>query len=143
MELRALRYFLAVANEKNITRAASALYITQPILSRTLMELENELGKPLLLRSKRGIELTQEGPLLQKRAADILSLVEKTTQEIKTDQEIAGDIFLAAGKTEAIRRIAETMTHLIMSHPRLRLRVFSGERFYVLDQLDKGLVDLG
>ena len=78
MDIRILRYFLAVAREENITRAAESLHIAQPSLSKQLMELEQELGKQLLIRGKRKITLTEEGILLRKRAEDIVSLVEKT-----------------------------------------------------------------
>ena len=70
MELRILQYFLMVAREKNITRAAKQLHMTQPTLSRQLMQLEDELGKPLFIRGKRKIELTDEGVLLRRRAED-------------------------------------------------------------------------
>ena len=82
MELRILQYFLMVAREENITRAAKQLNMTQPTLSRQLMQLEDELGKPLFIRGKRKIELTDEGVLLRRRAEEILSLVNKTEQEI-------------------------------------------------------------
>lgn len=82
MEIRELRYFLAVAREENITRAAESLHIAQPSLSKQLMELEKKLGKQLLIRGKRKITLTEEGVLLRKRAEEIIGLVEKTEQEI-------------------------------------------------------------
>ena len=81
METRLLRYFLAVAQEENITRAAQQLHITQPSLSRQLMLLEQELGKPLLVRGKRKVTLTEEGILLRRRAEEILSLLDKTPRK--------------------------------------------------------------
>ena len=87
MELRLLRYFLAVAREENITRAAESLHITQPSLSKQLMELEQELGKQLFIRGKRKITLTEEGVLLRKRADEILMLCEKTRREIAQDSD--------------------------------------------------------
>ena len=93
MDIRVLRYFLAVAREENITRAAESLHIAQPSLSKQLMELENEIGKSLLIRGKRKITLTEEGILLRKRADEIVSLLEKTQQELSSDmQEISGEI---------------------------------------------------
>ena len=86
MEVRELRYFLAVAREENITRAAESLHIAQPSLSKQLMELEKKLGKKLLIRGKRKITLTEEGVLLRKRAEEILELVEKTQQEISSSE---------------------------------------------------------
>ena len=97
MEVRELRYFLAVAREENITRAAESLHIAQPSLSKQLMELEKKLGKKLLIRGKRKITLTEEGVLLRKRAEEILELVEKTQQEISSDTEdVIGDMRYAA-----------------------------------------------
>ena len=78
MELRTLEYFLMVAREENITKAAEMLHMTQPTLSRAMMQLEKEIGKPLFFRGKRKITLTDEGMLLRRRAEDILSLVSKT-----------------------------------------------------------------
>ena len=77
MDIRVLRYFLAVAHEKNITRAAESLHIAQPSLSKQLMDLEKELGKTLLVRGKRQITLTDDGLLLRKRAEEIVGLLEK------------------------------------------------------------------
>ena len=94
MEVRELRYFLAVVREENITRAAESLHIAQPSLSKQLMELEKKLGKKLLIRGKRKITLTEEGVLLRKRAEEILELVEKTQQEISSDTEdVIGDLY--------------------------------------------------
>ena len=91
MDIRVLKYFLAVAREKNITRAAESLHIAQPSLSKQMMELEKELGKQLLIRGKRKVTLTEEGILLRKRAEDIVALVEKTEREISSDsKEVSG-----------------------------------------------------
>lgn len=76
MELRVLQYFLAVAREQNISAAAQSLHLTQPTLSRQLKELEEELGKQLMIRGNRKIVLTQDGMLLRKRAEEILELVD-------------------------------------------------------------------
>ena len=93
MELRILKYFLAVAREESISGAAQALHMTQPTLSRQLMDLEEELGKQLLIRGSRRITLTEEGMLLRKRAAEILDLVEKAEAELTAPDEVVnGDI---------------------------------------------------
>ncbi|WP_418378598.1 LysR family transcriptional regulator [Acidaminococcus sp.] len=143
MELRSLRYFLAAAQEENMTKAAAVLHLTQPTLSRTLMELEHELGKTLFIRSKKGLILTEAGRLLQHRAEEILSLVDRTEGEMKKDQEISGDIYLAAGETDSLRDIAMMMSELQQAYPRLRLRTNSGDTLFVLESLDKGLADFG
>ena len=97
MELRVLRYFLEVAREENITAAAEALHITQPTLSKQLMDLEDEIGKKLFIRGKRRITLTEDGILLRKRASEIIELVEKTESELKkSDEIIIGDVYIGA-----------------------------------------------
>ena len=78
MDLRVLQYFLAIAREGNITKAAESMHVTQPTLSRQIKELETDLGKQLLIRGSRRITLTDEGMLLRKRAEEIVSLLEKT-----------------------------------------------------------------
>ena len=98
MELRVLRYFLAVAREESITRAADYLHLTQPTLSRQLMDLEKELGKKLFVRGSRRVSLTEEGMLLRKRAGEMIELEEKTLAELQQDSEaISGDVFIGAG----------------------------------------------
>ena len=107
MEFRELRYFLAVAREENITRAAESLHITQPSLSKQLMELEKKLGKKLLIRGKKKITLTEEGVILRKRAEEIIELVEKTEQEISCDlEEVMGDIYIGGSISESVLAVA-------------------------------------
>ena len=92
MELRVLQYFLAVAREQNISAAAQSLHLTQPTLSRQLRELEEELGKQLMVRGNRKITLTQEGMLLRKRAEEILELVDRAEREVmRSDDAVSGD----------------------------------------------------
>lgn len=144
MELRVLRYFLAVAREESISGAADFLHITQPTLSRQLMDLEEELGKKLLLRGSRRVTLTNEGLLLRKRAEEIVSLVEKTAAAFRAPQEsISGDIYLGAGETDAMRMIAQIAGDLQRAHPDVRYHLFSGNADDVTERLDKGLLDFG
>ena len=101
MELRVLRYFLAVAREENITAAAESLHVTQPTLSKQLMDLEAQLGKTLFLRGKRKITLTEEGMFLRKRAQEIVDLADKTEAELMTsDDVVEGNIYIGAGETQ-------------------------------------------
>ena len=107
MEIRELRYFLAVAREENITRAAQSLHIAQPSLSKQLMELEKKLDKQLLIRGKKKITLTEEGAILRKRAEEIVELVEKTEHEISYDfEELSGDIYIGGSASETILSVA-------------------------------------
>ena len=144
MELRVLQYFLAVAREQSILKASETLHLSQPTLSRQLKDLEIELGKQLFIRGNRKITLTEEGVLLRKRAEEIVALVKKTENEIMIFEEsIAGDIYIGAGETDAIRIIARTAAKLQAEHPLLHYHIFSGDSEDVLERLDKGLLDFG
>lgn len=146
MEVRILRYFLAVAREESISKAAEYLHITQPTLSRQLMELEEELGSKLLNRGKRNhkITLTGEGMLLRKRAEEIIALVDKTESEfIATNEIISGDIYIGGGETDAMRFIAKTAQKLKKDCPHIRYHLFSGNADDVTEKLDNGLLDFG
>ena len=144
MELRVLRYFLAVAREESISGAAEALHVTQPTLSRQMMELEEELGKTLFLRGKRKISLTEEGMFLRKRAQEIVTLVEKTESEFSAAEEtISGDVYIGGGETDAMRLIARAAHRLQSAYPHIAYHLFSGNADDVTERLDKGLVDFG
>ena len=109
MELRVLRYFLAVAREQSITAAAETLHITQPTLSKQLRELEEELGKKLFTRGNRKITLTEEGMFLRKRAQEIVELADKTEADFAAGVgSVSGDIFIGSGETGAVRYLGRT-----------------------------------
>lgn len=144
MELRVLQYFLAVAREQNISAAAQALHLTQPTLSRQLRDLEEELGKPLMIRGSRKITLTEDGMLLRKRAEEILDLVGRTEKEIaQSDESISGDIYIGTGETDGIRQIVKTARQLQKSYPGILFHIVSGDAVDVCERLDKGLLDFG
>lgn len=144
MELRLLRSFLAVAREQSISGAARALHLSQPALSRQMMELEAAMGSPLLQRGKRTIALTEQGLLLRKRAEQLLALAEKTREEIAAaGHEVAGTIHLGAGESHAFRGVARALRRLLAEHPNIRFSLFSGNAEDVMERLDKGLLDFG
>lgn len=144
MELRVLQYFLAVAKEQNISAAAQSLHLTQPTLSRQLKELEEELGKQLMIRGNRTITLTEEGMLLRKRAEEILELVDRTQREVtRSDDTVSGDIYIGTGETDGVRQIALAANRLQAAHPGIRFHIVSGDAMDVCEQLDKGLLDFG
>ena len=144
MELRVLRYFLAVAREETISGAAEAVHVTQPTLSRQMMELEEELGKTLFLRGKRRILLTEEGLFLRKRAQEIVDLVEKTESAFSAaDKDIVGEVWIGGGETDAMRLIARAARELQAKHPHIAYHLFSGNAEDVAERLDRGLVDFG
>ena len=147
MELRVLEYFLAVAREQNITAAAESLHLSQPALSRQLREMEEKLGKQLLIRGVKGsrkVILTEEGMILRKRAEEILSLVRGTENEItQSDETIAGNVFIGTGETETVRLFAKVAKKLQQKYPDIRYNISSGNAEHVLEYLDKGLIDFG
>lgn len=144
MEIRILRYFLTVAREENITRAAEKLHITQPTLSRQLRQLEDEFGKKLFKRGNHSVKLTEDGMLLRKRAEEIIDLVEKTeTEMISENEEITGDVYVGAGETDAVRIIAKIVQKIRTEHPGIVFHNISCDSIDVIDKLNKGLIDFG
>ena len=143
MEFRVLKYFLAVTREQTFLGAAEALHVTQPTLSRQIQDLENELGKTLIVRSSRKISLTEEGMIFRKRAEEICKLVEKTQNEILDydGTNVAGDIFIGAGETDAVRRIARVAKIIQKKHPFVHFHISSGDAADIIEDLDKGLLD--
>lgn len=144
MELRVLQYFLAVTREQSISGAAQTLHLSQPTLSRQLKDMEDELGKQLMIRGNRKITLTEEGMILRKRAEEILDLVQKAEQEITiSDDAIAGDVYIGAGETDAVRLLAKAGKRLQLEYPDIHYHISSGDTTDVLESLDKGLIDFG
>lgn len=146
MDIRILRYFLAVVREESISGAARFLHITQPTLSRQLMDLEAELSVKLLNRGKKNqrVTLTEEGMLLRRRAEEIVALTDKTVSEFDTSQDIvSGDIYIGGGETNAMRLIARIGKKLQAQYPLIRYHLFSGNADDVAERLDKGLLDFG
>ena len=144
LETRVLRYFLAVAREGSITAAAQSLHVTQPTLSRQLMDLEDELGQKLFVRGAHHVILTPEGILLRKRASEILELVGKTESEFSSmGENIAGDVYIGSGETDAMTRIAAVIREIRRDYPDVRFHIYSGNAEDVMDRLDKGMLDFG
>lgn len=144
MELRDLRHFLAIAREKTISGAADSLCLTQPTLSRRMMELEEELGKKLFIRGNRRITLTEEGIFLRNRAEEVLSLIARTEAEfLSSDKQISGEVHIGGGETDAVRVLARVMQKLNAAHPQIRYRVTSSNAESTMEQLDNGLLDFG
>ena len=142
MEIRTLRYFLAVAREENMTRAAEQLHVTQPTLSKTLKALEDELGKKLFTRHSFSIRLTEEGVLLRNRAEDLVSMADKITREFVTLDDITGgDIYLGLAESYQIRTLAKAIREFRGQYPELHYHITSGDTEQVTEKLDKGLLD--
>ncbi len=144
MDIRVLQYFLTVAREGNITRAAEILHMTQPPLSRSLMDLEQELGKQLLIRGSRKITLTEEGLILRRRAEEMIELMAKTKAEIISSAEnVNGDIYIGGGETEGFRIISKAAETVRKEHTGIHFHLFSGNADDVTERLDGGLLDFG
>ena len=144
MDIRVLQYFLAVAREESITKAAETLRMTQPPLSRQLKDLEEELGKQLLIRGSKKVTLTEDGMLLRKRAEEMIDLMEKTKAELASSGEnITGEIYIGGGETDAVSLFAQTAGKLQEKYPLIHYHIYSGDAEIVMDKLDKGLIDFG
>lgn len=143
MELRVLRYFLMVAREENITRAAQKLHVTQPTLSRQLIQLEEELGTVLFRRGSHNIELTEDGMLLKRRAQELLELAQKTEREFACREELAGEIAIGCGETCNMARLADLMVSFREQHPLVQFRIYSATADEVKDRMENGLLDMG
>ena len=144
MEIRVLKYFLAVSREGSITAAANSLHLTQPTLTRQLQDLEKELGQKLFVRGKYKISLTPEGMILRKRAQEIVEMVEKTEAEFRSISEIiAGDIYIGCGETDSMKQVAAVMKEIQQEYPDIKFHIFSGNAEDVIEKLDRGLLDFG
>ncbi|MGI6019101.1 MAG: LysR family transcriptional regulator [Marvinbryantia sp.] len=131
----------------SIVRAAESLHLSQPTLSTQIKELEEELGKQLLIRGTKGtrkVTLTEEGMILRKRAEEILNLVQKTEREISlSDEIVVGDVYIGTVETDAVRFIARAARELYQTYPGIHYHISSGNADFVSEQLDKGLIDFG
>ncbi len=144
MELRELKYFLAVTREQSISKAAEALFITQPNLSRQMQNLEKEIGQQLFIRGTKKITLTQAGQLLRKRAEEIIELYNQTETELHTPiTDISGDIYIGGGESYVMGLIAKAARSVRRDYPKVKFHIFSGDSGTVSERLDKGLIDFG
>ena len=142
MEIKSLRYFLAVAREENMTKAADMLHVTQPTLSKTLKSLEDEFGKKLFIRHSFSISLTDEGMLLRDRAEDLISMADKIEQEFTTLNDITGgDIYFGLAESYQIRHLAREIHKLKTRYPGFTYHITSGDTEQVTEKLDKRLLD--
>ena len=142
MDLRVLRYYLAICHEGNMSRAAEALHVTQPTLSRQIADLERELGCELLVRGSRSVTPTERGMYLRRRAEEIIALADQTAEELsRGDDVIEGDVSIGAGESEGMRIVAAKIRSLRERYPHVRFHLRSGNSIDVLDWLEHGLVD--
>ncbi|MGL4941443.1 MAG: LysR family transcriptional regulator [Bifidobacterium asteroides] len=144
MNLRVLRYFLAIVEEGSITGAAEYLSVSQPSLSRQIKELEEHLGHKLFDRGSRTITLTPAGELLHDRAREIVLMADRAEAELTSmGKPISGNIYIGAGETEAVRFLARAAECMLQQYPQVKFHIFSGNSQAVTDQLESGLLDFG
>lgn len=144
MELRVLNYFLMVAREENITKAAQLLHVTQPTLSRQLMQLEEELGVKLFHRGKHSVSLTEDGMLLRRRALELVALSEKTKMELQHKKEMpTGEIAIGCGETKSMSILSENMVSFRQKHPLVQFSIYSAIADDIKERIEKGLLDMG
>ena len=144
MELRVLRYFLTVVREESITKAAEVLHITQPTLSRQLLQMEEEVGVKLFDRGMRKIKLTNEGLLLRRRAEEILQLVDKTEKELlEQEEQVEGKITIGCGEIASVELLPELFKSFHQKYPRVTFDIYTATADQVKEQMDRGLVDIG
>ena len=142
MEIRVLKYFLAVAKEGSITKAANYLHLTQPTLSRQLQDLERELGQKLLIRGQHNVTLTSEGHTLRQRAEEIIDMVDKTEQEFRSIKDvIAGTVYIGSGESHTIRLITDIIKDVQTEYPEIKFDLVSGNAQDITEKLGKGLLD--
>ena len=144
MEIRVLKYFLAVVREESITKAAEVLHITQPTLSRQLTQLEEEIGVKLFDRGTRKIVLTDAGMLLRRRAEEIIALTDKTVQELLTQEEqVEGVISIGGGELGAMEQVAGLCGTFREKYPRVRFDFYTATADVVKEQIERGNIDIG
>ena len=142
MELRVLRYFVEAARAGNISRAAAALHVSQPAMSKQLRALEDELGQKLFKRTNYNILLTAEGMLFRQRAEDILAMVRQTKNEFETmGGDVSGDVYIGGAESEGFCCVARAMKMVREAHPKIRFHIYSGNREDLDYRLEKGLLD--
>ena len=144
IETRLLQYFLAIAEEQSITRAAEYLHVTQPTLSKQMMDLERSLGKQLLIRGKKKVTLTEDGAYLRSRAQEIISLMEKTESTFRESENVVtGDVHIGCGEHRSFYPIMQLIKAIREEYPDIHFHFFSGNADEISERLDKGLLDMG
>ena len=143
MDLRVLEYFLMTAEEGSITHAAELLHVSQPTVSRQLMDLERELGKTLLIRTKKNVSLTKDGLLFRETAREILALYQKAVREDTSAGELSGDLYIGMGETGSVRFLAQEIAAFQTLYPGVHFHLISENADRICEDIEKGLLDAG
>ena len=143
MDLNTLKYFLVVAGEENITKAAGILHVTQPTLSRQLMNLEEELGIKIFNRSNHRIILTEDGLLFQRRAEEIVALMEKTKNEFTAEHQLSGEIVIGSGEFPSFTWFCTRMKEFQTLHPQVSFNIVTSDSDQIKEGIENGNEDIG
>lgn len=143
MNIRVLRYFIEIVREGNISSAAHRLHISQPALSRQIMELETTLGVTLFERGHRQIKLTQEGYYLYERAQEITALVDKTTYHLQSNSVVSGTLDIGAGESSALMPLMDVLAQILRYYPEVRVNLTSGDSTAIRQQVGQGSLEFG
>ncbi|MDE6838818.1 MAG: LysR family transcriptional regulator [Acutalibacter sp.] len=143
MDLRVLEYFLMTAEEGSITHAAELLHVSQPTVSRQLMDLERELGKTLLIRTKKNVSLTKDGLLFRETAREIIALYQKAVREDASAGELSGDLYIGMGETGSVRFLAQEIAAFQTLYPGVHFHLISENADRICEDIEKGLLDAG
>lgn len=143
MEFRVLKYFLTVAREENMTKAAEILYITQPTLSRQIAELEEEIGTPLFVRSNRNVTLTDAGVLLRRRVEELLAIEEKIKDDFSKHSQTCGNASIGMAEATSANTVADIIEIFRRKYPQVKFDLYTAMADQVLERIDKGITDIG
>jgi len=143
MDIKSIKYFVTVAEELNITRAARKLHMSQPPLSAQIKSLEEELETELFERGKRHLRLTESGQMLYRKSKEILSLTENTLADIRAmGKGMRGTIYIGLVQGMAPDIAAEWFAGFIGKYPDVRFRILDGNTDDLLEKMRSGLIDL-
>ena len=144
MDIKSLQYFLEVAREENITRAAQKLCIAQPPLSRQLQKLEEELGVQLLIRGKRRVQLTEEGVFLKQQAEEIIALMERTKYQLgMVKSSTYGTVSIAVTESCGAGVMCSLIRKFHEIYPGIHFQILAGSGDEVNQRLEQNLADIG
>ncbi len=142
LDTKELLYFLTVAEYSNITKAANAIHLTQPTLTRTIKNLEDKLGYQLFTRKNHRVAITEQGLLFKQRAQEIISLLKKTQEEfIQSDKDIEGNISLGCAETLGFNFIAKIIKDISQKNPKIKFQIESYAEEDIVCKLEYGLID--
>ncbi|MEG1023093.1 MAG: LysR substrate-binding domain-containing protein [Flavobacterium sp.] len=144
MELRHLKYFLAVAEELNFTKASEKLFISQPPLSRQIIELEEELQAKLFIRNNKKVELTEAGKYFEKEVKALFQNLERISIKTKKIAEnVSGEFRIAYISSIYSSVISELIKHLKLKFPYVNFKLFEVSTTKQIDALEQGKIEMG